>query len=561
MAHMVPPDEPRSVNSSERQLFKVLKQRLPDSYFVYHNLDYLDGEEAREGEADFLILHRERGLLALECKGKGVVCDRQRRWWRGNERLKQSPFKQAQGQIKALVKEIGKRYVKAFPDLRLPLPLVHGQAVAFPVAVVDELTLPLDVQREIVLDASDLESVEAWVERAFAFWRRARSGSLKPLNVKRFKQFRRVALHPSLHLVPTLGASLHAQAEALDRLSQEQVRVIDGLIDNRRQRVIGGAGTGKTVVALEAARLLALRGQRVLLCCFNRALADYLRGRLAAAETAPGSVDVWNFHALCAEAGRASSGRFEPPGRGTAEAPDFWNEQAPLTLLDALGKGKIEPWDSLVVDEGQDFAQNWWEVLVDGALRDLDAGTVLVCSDDAQDIFGRCSAVPDYPSVFKLTWNFRNARLIGETVRDLGGVAMRPHPRCPQGEAPTVFPGKCDPSEVEALVTRLVEQERVSPEQITILSPRSPANSSLGGVKKIAGIPVAHSSARREHMILHTSIGAFKGLESDVVILIDIDPTHKRCTVRDRYVAASRAKLMLYVFAQGDWLEGSEAER
>jgi hypothetical protein len=46
MAQMVPPDEPRSVTRSERHLFEVLRERLPDSYLVYHSLDYVisDGD-------------------------------------------------------------------------------------------------------------------------------------------------------------------------------------------------------------------------------------------------------------------------------------------------------------------------------------------------------------------------------------------------------------------------------------------------------------------------------------------------------------------------------------
>lgn len=57
--------------------------------------------------------------------------------------------------------------------------------------------------------------------------------------------------------------------------------------------------------------------------------------------------------------------------------------------------------------------------------------------------------------------------------------------------------------------------------------------------------------------MLHTTIGKFKGLEADVVILADIDPDDVRCNLSARYVAASRARHRLYVFQHGDWLAGS----
>lgn len=58
-------------------------------------------------------------------------------------------------------------------------------------------------------------------------------------------------------------------------------------------------------------------------------------------------------------------------------------------------------------------------------------------------------------------------------------------------------------------------------------------------------------------MLLHTTIPTFKGLESDVMILADIDPRDERCSLNARYVAASRARLVLHVWAKGNWMEGA----
>ncbi len=45
--------------------------------------------------------------------------------------------------------------------------------------------------------------------------------------------------------------------------------------------VYGGAGTGKTVLAVDAARRLASAGQRVLFLCFNRLLAAKLASHVS----------------------------------------------------------------------------------------------------------------------------------------------------------------------------------------------------------------------------------------------------------------------------------------
>lgn len=70
----------------------------------------------------------------------------------------------------------------------------------------------------------------------------------------------------------------------------------------------------------------------------------------------------------------------------------------------------------------------------------------------------------------------------------------------------------------------------------------------------LGGVPLADSADARAGKVLHATVGAFKGLESDVVIFLDVDPSDERCDRRARYVAASRAKHALHVVAKGDWL-------
>ena len=104
------------------------------------------------------------------------------------------------------------------------------------------------------------------------------------------------------------------------------------------------------------------------------------------------------------------------------------------------------------------------------------------------------------------------------------------------------------------LVKKLLEKERLRPEQITVLSPHKRENSCLAGLSEVAGVPLADLPSEREGAVLHTTIGAFKGLESDVVIMVDVDPEDARCNLNARYVAASRARHLLYVYAKGDWM-------
>jgi ATP:corrinoid adenosyltransferase len=534
-------------------------RRLPDDWFVYHQVRYVD-DRAQEGEADFICLHRERGMLVVECKGKGVRLTGRGGWERthhdgSTSPLERSPFDQAQDQMHDLVKELKPRVTKLFPDHR-GFPFVFGYAAAFPRAQMKEQLLPLHIQSDLVYDASDLADIPARVLRTLEFWSQADERTVRPLDPIQFKNFRRKALHPKLDISPCLAADIAADQRKLVRLTEEQARAITGLLANRRFRVRGGAGTGKTMLALEAAGRLADEGARVLLICFNKALAQSLRETVQAETYTGGSVHATTFHKLCFHASFAHNNKpLDVPSDAEARA-NFWSEEAPFAVLQALEADKLDRYDAIVVDEGQDFHASWWEVLNE-LLRDAKEGKLLAFYDPYQNIFGDADYVPtDWP-VFHLTRNLRNTQAIARVVQQLGDETLEPNPYGPPGEPPIVHaqesPGRMRKL-LDGIITKLTKNQNLAPDQITILSPRSPANSSLADTQKLAGHPVSHKPNDRKGAVLHTTIGAFKGLESDVILLIDIDPDHERSSRNARYVAASRARHRLVVFSKGDWL-------
>lgn len=565
VAHMIP-EEPRwdaPGAAAERTLFEALRAELDDEYFVYHRLGVLDRVRAREGEADFVVLHREHGLLVVECKGGGVRRTGTGRWLRvcpegREEELAESPFAQAQRHVKALVGELEARLPRLFPECGGRLPLTHGHAVAFPFVRTDGSLLPVDVPRTLLLDSDDLSRLGARVPEILAFWRGGHAPRA-PLDASQLRRFRKQLLHPRLRLVPSLGGRVEAERRTLLRLTEEQVAVVRGLLGNRRLVVSGGAGTGKTVLAVEAARDRASRGEDVLLLCFNAALCDHLRATVAAfADEVEGRVLVTTFHRLCFSAFHALGEEPKPPPASDAEASSrFWNRTAPDRLLDALAADLVPRWDAVVVDEGQDFAAEWWP-LVEECLRDRESGRLLMFHDRAQAIFDRVPGQPESAALFFLTCNLRNTRRIAEVVQRLGGVEMSPHPGCPEGEPPTTHvqdKAARVRSRLAQLVVRMTTEDGLRPEQITILTPHSRGNSTLAGLAELAGLRLADDPTDRGGALLHTTIGKFKGLESDVVVLLDIDPEDPRCGRQARYVAASRACHRLHVFAAGDWLD------
>jgi hypothetical protein len=562
------PDEPplqSGANASEDLFWQELKHQLSDDFYVYHSLPYLT-KDGRQGEVDFLILHAEYGMMNVECKGWGVERANNGKWYRlhGGKQTKmnRSPIEQARQQIEDIVKELAEPARDVLENWFPKFPIFYCWALAFPKTRRPKINLPLDLQPEVVIDSKEMtENLEERIIAAYKFHAKKFDGRVRTISKDEFDAFRHSVICPPIKLPAIAAARIALEKSQILRLTEEQAEIIHQLMINRRLRVTGGAGTGKTVLALHGAKVLAQEGKDVLLTCFNSALCDYLRDVVSGWPSMPGRVDVYNFHKLCAQAGYDLGDGLDFPSRdaSTEEQQAFWREKAPFAALDALEKQKFSlgPWDAVIVDEAQDFGPMWWDVL-EGCLRDRDESKMVVFYDEAQNIFDRESSIPDIPAIFPLRYNFRNTRAIADVVRELGRVSMESHPDCPPGKEPVIYqqPGPTKTRrQVGELLDTLLEKDEVEPSQIAILTPHTPKNSSLEGATELGGHSIVHSSSDWSDGVLHTSISSFKGLEADIVILVDVDPRDERCSVNARYVAASRAVWGLFVFEKGHWLE------
>jgi hypothetical protein len=443
-----------------------------------------------------------------------------------------------------------------YPDV-VRFPFSYGHAVTFPRALATDLNLPLEANRNLLFDSSDLPKLGERIIETMEFW--AQNARYAPgLDAKRYKVFKRRIICPELDLAESIGARIRGEQAQFMRLSDEQKAVVEGFIENERLLIRGGAGTGKTVLALEAARHLADLGQRVLLICFTKQLATHLREATKEWELPEGKVHTTHFHALAASA-RTDLGHNLNPPEGKEAISKFWEEEVPMSLFEAIDEGIVETWDSIIVDEGQDFSKLWWDIL-EHVMTDEKSGHLLVFEDPSQDIFGRTGSGPDGLIPFNLTRNFRNTRSITSVVSRFCQIKMVAHSRAPLGTPPSVHPmadAKQTRKEVGDLIKKLTTSEKIPPQDIVILTPRTQKNSSFAEMQFIGGVRLSDDPQDRSEAILHSSIGAFKGLESTALIFADVDPDYHLCTPNYRYVAASRARHLLHVFTYGDWMAGA----
>jgi hypothetical protein len=553
MALMYPnrPPESGPGKKAEGVLYEALKQQLPGDFHVYYGFRFIEEEHAREGEVDFLVVHREMGMLALECKGYGVKRTASGEWLRtleggAEEPLRKSPFEQAEGHIHSLVKALGPK-VSHQLSWKKAFPMPFGYAVIFPLTHMTDGRLPMEAPKEIVFDSSDMPGIGMQVQGAMRFWAKARPADAPQLDDRDFERFRRHILLPKLKFVVAPGAAIAAEEGALIQLTQEQNWVADALTENRLFRIVGGAGTGKTVLALEVARRLAAEGRKTLVLCFNEALATKLEAVSSVWGFEADRVRSTYFHRLCNEAYQVLGEAFTEPIEEAARG-SFYNHEAPERLYRALEGGLLPKWDAVVVDEGQDFAASWWHI-VETRLSNAVSGTRFVFYDPYQGIFGRECSVPDYPQL-RLKQGVRSTRQITQFSAALGDPELVPHFHCPEG-TPIEIHKVQTPSEcrqvVFRMISRLIKNEGFAPEQIVVLSAHRPEHSSLAGITEIDGTLLSPTLDLVPGVIRHTTIRKFKGLESEAVILIDSMQTDPLCDSSARYVAVSRAKHFLGV--------------
>ncbi|EDM77791.1 hypothetical protein PPSIR1_38454 [Plesiocystis pacifica SIR-1] len=357
----------------------------------------------------------------------------------------------------------------------------------------------------------------------------------------------RSALSPMFRFVPVLWRTIADQEEKLLRLTEAQHRILGFIRRHPRSAIEGVAGSGKTLLAMTQARRHADAGLRVLVLCYNKHLAQSLSGSLSPAYE--DQIVVSTFHSICAHFCRLTMRSFN------AQGDAFWrDEAADLLEAAALDVDPKERFDAIVVDEGQDFLELWWEAL-EALYRCDEPRRLTVFYDPRQRIYrdAAMTATELQLAPFTLDTNCRNTQAIAAySARALS------------------FEAEVDPGAPKGMI---VEEERVHSEADVIKATRKTVQDwclrDRGGLKpsqvailvpwlrhdqwpeKFGVVRLVHDleAWRRGEGVLLETHRRFKGLEADAIVLAGVPDagTQRGYSAEDHYVASSRAKHVLKV--------------
>ncbi|MFI8446715.1 nuclease-related domain-containing DEAD/DEAH box helicase [Streptomyces erythrochromogenes] len=553
MARMIPSafDPEVTPSPGEREVFHRLRDDPgTEGWVVLHSLGIANHPRQIQGEADFVVIVPGKGLVVLEVKAHQQV----RRLPSGEWRLgshppsSRSPFQQADEAMHAIKEKLRGRsgQAGAVPTTSAVL-FTHSRfAVSGPMEwhswqAIDTVALhsrPISALISGVLDAhrTHLASTPTagWFDPAST--------------VPDVGQRDRIVeiLRPSFEFAEPPKLRRQRMERETQTFTQQQYDVLDMIADNRRCLVRGAAGTGKTFVAVEAARRFAGGGLKVLLCCFNRQLGQWLK------EQVGGVSGITAVHLHSYMAGLAPSAR---PATGSDDG--FFTEELPDLALEALLELEGPPFDVLVVDEAQDLMRESYLNVLDSSLRGgLSSGQWLAFGDftrqalyesDGEGLEGLHRRTAGEPAVFLLRHNCRSVPDITFYVEATSDLAP--------GYAGTLRPSNdrrtehlwwADSDEQQRLLAERLTHltsDGFQPEDIVVLSPlrndQSAAGQCLDPRWERRLVPLGSA---RPGAVRYGTVHAFKGLDSPAVVLTDIASFG---TAREQtlfYVGASRAR-------------------
>ncbi len=268
------PTEPTFITVSEREVWQRVVRRLNTDSAVLANLRIADPQ--KDHEAELVVLMPGSGVVVVEVKGSHVWVD-DGTWFidRGLGPVRIDPVAQARDAQYAL-----RHYVESDPrwGSRGRVRWSHHVVLAH-TDVQADFAMP-DLPRWQVTGRGDLADLGARVFDTTSRWQNdARVPTRDDVDLI-------LEILNGRFLPPRDAVELAADRdERAQRLTAEQANLLKVTRLLPRLEIRGGAGSGKTVLAMQQARDLAsgrLLGQkkRVAVVCYSYGLATYLRKSL-----------------------------------------------------------------------------------------------------------------------------------------------------------------------------------------------------------------------------------------------------------------------------------------
>ena len=551
MAQLVPDDLTQlalaGAHAPELETLAQLGRALPDSYTVFHGVHWTRQYKGHTlyGEVDFVVMNAAGALLCIEQKN--------------------GPLQEDQGRLVKRYrdgqKDVGAQIHRALDNLRQKFSQQVGQGARLELEYLiycpDHALTTLaaaGLDRDRVVDAHTRGQLAERIQTILPA-----AGSLADARLTNHADVVDAFLRQRFEVVADVHAHIDAQRRTYTRLSHGLREVLASLeMDPLRLHVLATAGNGKTLVAQHFYTAALQQGKRPLLLCFNRPLAERLKHLVDPG----GRVDTW--YGFCDQflQNRGLPLDFE----AMRSSPDFWDDAIRQLEAQALADTPSGDWhfDTLVVDEAQDFEDAWFQAL---RLFLPDDADVLWLEDPNQNVRGadplglQAQGFVGYRSLLNYRSPTSIAEVIQQALPEFEFVAANDLPGLGVG-----ITSYRDRSEQPRLAGRLVGrllQQRFRLQDIAILSCRGVASTALKDVERVGNRTLKRftndydllgNQVYSRGQVLFETVRRFKGQQAPAVILVDVDPKAERLMqeLQVLFCGMTRATVRLEILCQGD---------
>lgn len=483
---------------SEIKIFELLKKIDFDSSLVgFHSLNISEHAYKKWGEIDFIILG-EKGIYALEVKGGSIKCTENGIWhhtdrYGATHRKNESPMDQCRSATYSLLKLIMK-------DINVDINKYHnfGCGVIFPDIGWDIKTA--NMPREVVCDQNYMTPLkfERYIKNMVRHYHNSKKSNLSQKDIENIRGY----LRPNLDLSPSLSKKSDETYNKLLKLTDEQWMYFNSSNRNARLMCIGGAGSGKSVLARHVALEKAGDNMKVLLTAKHPILIAYLKEQIKNKFVETRNIDVIPFDEI----------------------------KNNISFYDSN-------YDCLIVDEAQDLMNyESLDVLEKVLVNGLEKGTWRFFMDDN----GQANILGKYDNdaykylmkegkVHDLIYNCRNTNQIIQEAEILSKARIGEARLKSEGIEVDTLHYENEEEKISKISKKLDEliSEGIQLNDIAILSFVKFNQSCIQNLdKKRLGwiIEINKKNIIEENnKIIFSNIVEFKGLEKRNIILIDID--------------------------------------
>lgn len=530
MARMIPSFVDEHTPPGECDVFNRLVDG-PEDWLILHSLDLAPWNKNKRTEIDFVVVIPDTGILCIEVKSHvNITYDGE--CWHPHE-IKRSPFKQASDGRHAFYRRL-KELTPCFQHV----PVAH--CCIFPRARF-EVKQNLSVSPLELIDASIFKTLSSPVSFCIELKvRLTKYIDLDPVLYPLSNPLSSYDLDTLIELSvpvqkrrPDSREEIRQREEDIENILLEQQKPVLQLAElNERLIISGGAGTGKTLIAMELAQRMSEKGHRVALLCFNRIVGDWMKQHITDSGPVLPNLIIGRAIRIMAELTNVKI-----PDNPTSA---FWENELPDLIEDRLTDPDLEAtasFDYLVLDEAQDILgrPRLWQCLIQFLRGGLETGTFTLFGDFDHQVLKdhermkselKSLATSALPVRWNLSENCRNYQIVGETALQLSGFSdtvYSAYRRARGGRHNyNIFFYESANEQLVQIKKWIHYFKKMGyrKSEITLLSFRNNEASAAASLKN-EGYNISPAWQSGEG-ISCASIHAFKGMENKIIILTDV---------------------------------------